>query len=176
MKCYNCCGYTKEGQMMGNSALRKHMDFFIIMSRFFLFIFALVLLTVNCSVARADDGYVEIVRNDERIYYLHMPSVENREDYVADYLVGWVKTIIRKPEPPIDGKVPHHTMELWAVNKDAKQIQILQGVLYDKDDNVILSDKFPFSRLMWEDCIPNSIGDALWHIIIDTYRDKTQHK
>ena len=163
--------------MMKTSALRKHMDFSRIMSKVLLFIFALGLLTVsNCSVVRAEDGYLEVGKNEQRIFYLYSPSVEKREDYSTDYLVGWIKTVILTTEAPIDGKVPHHTMELWAFNKDSRQVQLLQGVLYDKDDKVILSEKFPFSTLMWVDCVPNSPDEALWRIVTDTYKEKTKHK
>ena len=78
--------------MMKTSALRKHMDFSRIMSKVLLFIFALGLLTVsNCSVVRAEDGYLEAWKNEQRIFYLYIPYGEKREYYSKDNMFGWLK-------------------------------------------------------------------------------------
>ena len=137
----------------------------------FLLIFCL-LAVFNSSAARAEEGYFEIGRTEDIIYSLYFPSVEDR----GDYIVGWIKEIIRHPNnktnKKIDGKTPHYHMVLLAANRDRKQIQTLSFAVYDKDGQVLISDSRPFNSYSWDDCIPNTVGEAFWYAITESLKAK----
>ena len=129
------------------------------------FLLALCILTTLLGTsARAGDGYIEIGRNDDVIESLYLPSIEDK----GEYLTGWIKTILRNGKP-VDGKIPHHAMRLWAVNKDGKQIQLLSAVVYDKDGEILFSDSLQFNPYRWEECVPGSYGESYWLAIKYAY-------
>lgn len=120
-----------------------------------------VLITVSSISANAEDGFYDVMSDDGGVIYsIYLPSVEDR----GDYLVAWVKRMLRDSEP-INNKVPYYVMTLFAVNKDAKQVQVLSQAHYDKDGDVIEFNNFKFAPDNWFDCIPNTHGETFWYFI-----------
>lgn len=119
-------------------------------------------MTMSCIAASADEGFYELMSDDIGVLYsIYLPSVEDR----GDYIVAWVKKMLREPEP-IKNKVPDYVMTLFAANKNLKQMQILSQALYDKDGNVIEFNNFKYAPDNWLDCIPNTHGETFWYFMI----------
>lgn len=141
-----------QQQIWQNSVVRKIL----------LLLVTLCVFTCGSSLARAEEGYVELARNDYGVFSLHLPSVEDRGTYV----VGWIKIILRGENKPIDGKKPYNHMVLYAANKESKQLQRIAISIHDKKGEMIIGDNHPLNPMQWEECLPNSFGEMLWNAII----------
>lgn len=154
---------------MKSDRLRQIFSNFNISVKVLLFLFILCILTiaVQTSVC-AEEEYTEIGSSKDGIVYsLNSLSVEDR----GEYIVGWIKmtNLTEDLTKPIDGKKPYYRLSLHAVNKNAKQIQILSVVVYDKNDSIIISSDDSFNPHNWQECIPGSIGEMLWRAITDAH-------
>ena len=105
---------------------------FHVLQKALLLLFILCILTIaGQTSAYAEEEYVEIGTSiDGMVYSLNTLSIEDR----GEYLVGWIKmtNLAGDQAKAIDGKKPYYQLSLNAVNKNAKQIQLLSGVVYDK--------------------------------------------
>lgn len=168
MKCYNWIEY-KGGKIMVSNRLQYMYENFYVLQKVLLFLFILCLLTIAGQTSvYAEEEYTEIgLSNDGITCSLNSLSVEDR----GEYIVGWVKmtNLIGDVAKPVDGKKPCYSLLLYAVNKKAKQIQILSVVMYDKNDSVISSYSDSFNPYNWQECIPNSNGEIIWRAITDAY-------
>ena len=135
----------------------------------------LCLLLPAVPLAAQDDGYVEIGENSYGTYSLYIPSVETREHYSGDYVVGWIRTVYSDTgatEYAKNGVKPHHSMLLVAANPKSRQIQTISVTYYDSEGRVIDSDSYSFNQFMWEECVPGTSGERIWEalMIVAGYR------
>lgn len=154
---------------MISSRLQHTFGNFYVLQKSLLLLFILFILTIaGQTSAYAEEEYVEIGTSiDGMVYSLNTLSIEDR----GEYLVGWIKmtNLAGDQAKAIDGKKPYYQLSLNAVNKNAKQIQLLSGVVYDKKNSVISSFNNSFNPYNWTECIPGSMGETVWHAITDAY-------
>lgn len=158
----------KRKTMTSNRRQHKFGNFHVL-QKALLSLFILCILTIaGQTSAYAEEEYTEIgSSNDGIVYSLNSLSVEDR----GEYIVGWIKmtNLTSDLTKPIDGKKPYYRLSLNAVNKNAKQIQILSVVVYDKNNSIIITSNDPFNPYKWEECIPGSIGEMIWRAITDAH-------
>ena len=131
-------------------------------TRLFVAVCAIFLIVMLLPVSScAEEGYVEIGRNEIGVYSIYVPSVEDR----GTYFCGWIKQAIRNGKK-INGQTPDTEMTLLAANKERRQIQTLSYVIYDKKGGVLESNSFMFNTYQWQDVVPNSMGEAVWISIV----------
>lgn len=116
-----------------------------------------ILVVLSSSQAVANDEYYEVAQSAYGVYFLYLPSIEDR----GDYTVAWTKIMLKAPEM-IDGIKPYNEMRLVAINKKFKQIQILACSFFAKDGRILFSDSRQFDELQWEECIPDTVTMTLW--------------
>ena len=106
--------------------------------------------------------------DSDGIWSLYLPSVEVREHYSGDYVVGWTRWTYSDTgaaEYAKNGVKPHHSMELVAANPKSRQIQQISVTYYDSDGKVIDSSNNSFNSFAWIECSPGSMGEAIWEIL-----------
>ncbi len=118
-----------------------------------------------------DYNYMKI--GDDRtgsVSMLYLPSVEKRTYYSGEYVAGWVKYVYSddgaKEFSVPGGLTPFYSMDFYAANRELKQVQILSSAVYDKYGRVIYTNNKPFSSYFWEECIPNTNGEAVWFALM----------
>ena len=122
----------------------------------------------NIAAQEEEDWYVEIGENSTGTYSLYFPSVEMREHYSGDYVVGWIRYDYNDTgatKYAKNGVKAHHSMDFYAANPRARQIQLLSYTYYDKEGNIIDRDSRSFNSYMWEECTPGTTGEAIWEIL-----------
>ena len=154
--------------MLSKKLQHTHEDFYVL-RKSLLLLFILCMLTIaGQASAYAEEEYIKIGTSvDGIVYSLNTLSVEDR----GEYIVGWIKitNLAGDLAKAIDGKKPYYQLSLNAVNKNAKQIQALSGVIYDKNNSVISSFNNSFNPYNWAECVPGSMGEIIWHAITDAH-------
>lgn len=128
---------------------------------FYLICIGTIVLVSFAGIAYAENGYIEIDRNDAGVFSLNIQSVEDR----GDHAVGWCKIIIRK-HININGGKAERMMVYVAAKKKRREIKTLSVAVYDKDGYVL--DSCHGQDTKWEPCIPGSFGEKAWDAIITT--------
>ncbi len=141
----------------------------------------LIFLALPAFTAEVQEGYVAIEESDDgSIIDLYLPSVEERRHHSGSYVVGWVRVSFSDEfleQGPMAYIVPlisllnygkvDHAMYFYAANKSFKQLQQLSFAIYDEDGRQIYSETNPFDGDSWEECVPNSAGETLWHALME---------
>ena len=131
----------------------------------------LCLLLPALPLAAQDDGdYAQIGRNSIGSYSLYVPSVEVRDHYSGEYIVGWVRWTYSDEgaeEYGRDGVKAHHSMDFYAANPKARQFQSISAIYYDSEGRAIYSNDGSFNSFAWRECTPGTTGEAIWRALME---------
>lgn len=130
----------------------------------------LCLILPILPLAAQDGDYVEIGEDaDGNVLSLYLPSIEEREHYSGNYIVGWIRWDygeIGAVEYAKNGRPVHHSMDFYAANIKSRQIQTISETYYDENDRQIYSDSGSFNPYRWEECVPGTIGETVWDVLM----------
>ncbi|NLV82885.1 MAG: hypothetical protein GXZ18_07845 [Synergistaceae bacterium] len=135
--------------------------------------FFLIMLIFICVPSYAEEGYVEILRNDNLILSVNVGTVEYRNE--KGYVIACSKWISRGKSLINDKKVYgenfSHFLILGAFNPKYKHTHIISIVVYDKSRKILNSPTL-FELTQWDEVIPNSTGEKLYDYVMAVYKNR----
>lgn len=131
----------------------------------------LLLLTLCLCVPANAANFVSVTSYDGGLYYVDKDSIEQRRTYNDEYVVAWIKLVPLGDKAKKDAKEYKKPVDyelfLWALNKDAKQMQPISYVIYDKKGIIIKNDSRPFDVNNYTEIIPGSVGETVYNFVVN---------
>ena len=135
-------------------------------------LFVAVVLIIALASPSYAVNFVEIGRDSRYVVFIDTDSIARR-DYIGNqyYIVAWVKRIPRgetaeerKKEYKAD---VDYEIDLFAINNDVKQFQVLSWLIYDKNGNALDQRTRKFSPINYDEVTPGTLGELIYNTILE---------
>lgn len=118
----------------------------------------------------AEEGFVEIFRNDDAVVSLNSDSVQDLDGYVAALIKKIPRGEYLREWSEIAGGQTNYILFFYSFTKEQKRIKLNKCVVYDKSGSVISS--YDTETFLWEDAVPGSTAEMEYDFVMDVYKSR----
>lgn len=139
------------------------------MSKIFIIAGIVCLLFFSPDVSFAEEGFVEIFRNDDAVVSLKADSVKDIDGYVAALIKKIPRGEYLREWGEIAGSQPSYILFSYSLTKEQKRMKLNKCVVYDKSGSAINS--YDTETFLWEDIAPGTTAELEYDFVMELYKN-----
>ena len=139
------------------------------MSKIFIIAGIVCLLFFSPDVSFAEEGFVEIFRNEDAVVSLKTDSVKDMDGYVSAVIKKIPRGQYLREWSDIAGDQTSYILFSCSFSKELKRMKLNKCVVYDKSGSAINS--YDTETFLWEDIAPGTTAELEYDFVMELYKN-----